>query len=124
MKPSISDEPKVFERKNGQIPKVKAAFRQAASASFPSKEDSLQRQLQQLLSTVKAYRRGDFSVRCSVQGGIIGEISEALNETIELNEAKAEEFARVATSLVSEGRMTERASLGPMRGGWATSTES
>src|SRR5687768_8768394 len=50
-------------------------------------------QLRQLLSTVKAVRRGNFAVRMPIEEeGIIAEIGEVLNDIIELNENMANEF--------------------------------
>src|SRR4051794_24786715 len=83
-----------------------------------------QRQLVNLLHTVKAYRRGDFSVRCEPTEGILGAIGEVLNEIIELNDQKAKDFARVARTVAQEGKMAARASIGPATGAWATSVDS
>src|SRR5678816_2133033 len=82
-------------------------------------------QLQHLLRTVKAVRRGDFSVRLPAgQHGIIGEIGEVLNEIIELNETMANEFVRVGRIVGQEGKMTERVAMGATQGAWATSVSS
>lgn len=57
-------------------------------------------QLRQLLYTVKAVRRGDFSVRLPTgEEGIIAEIGEVLNDIIELNENMTSEFARVRNTV-------------------------
>jgi hypothetical protein len=76
------------------------------------------------LHTVKAVRQGDFSVRFPLSDGIVSEIGEVLNDIIELNENMANEFVRVAKIVGQEGRMTERASIGSVKGSWATSIES
>ncbi len=82
-------------------------------------------QLRQLLQTVKSVRRGDFSVRCPIgEEGIVSEISEVLNDIIELNENMASEFVRVSKIVGQEGKMTERASMGSVKGSWATSIDS
>ena len=82
-------------------------------------------QLRQLLQTVKSVRHGDFSVRLNVaDDGIISEIGEVLNDIIELNEIMASEFVRVSRIVGQEGKMTERASIGTIKGAWATSIDS
>ena len=82
-------------------------------------------QLKQLLFTVKAVRRGDFSVRMPIgQEGIVAEIGEVLNDIIDLNENMANEFVRVRNIVGQEGKMTERVSIGSVKGAWATSVDS
>ncbi|MEO5969422.1 MAG: HAMP domain-containing protein, partial [Bdellovibrionia bacterium] len=82
-------------------------------------------QLRLLLQTVKSVRQGNFSVRLSIGGeGIIDDIGEVLNDIIELNENMANEFVRVGKIVGQEGKMTERVSLGSMKGAWATSVDS
>ena len=78
--------------------------------------------LQQLLNTVKAVKRGDFSVRYPFSGGysLIAEVGKTLNEIIEMQENLADELARVSRIVGQEGRMTERVAIGPVRGAWAT----
>src|SRR5688572_27712188 len=68
-----------------------------------------QEQLRILLTTVKAMRKGDFTVRMpGIKEGIISEIGEVLNDIIELNESMANEFVRVRSTVGQEGKMTER----------------
>jgi HAMP domain-containing protein len=81
-------------------------------------------QLRQLLQMVKAARQGDFSVRFPVGEGIVSDIGEVLNDIIELNEATAKELVRVSKIIGQEGKMTERASIGSVKGAWATNMES
>ncbi|MBL7558146.1 MAG: HAMP domain-containing protein [Bdellovibrionaceae bacterium] len=83
-------------------------------------------QLRQLLNAVKLVRRGDFSVRIPLTQteGLISEIGEVLNDIIELNENMANEFMRVRTTVGQEGKMTERVSMGTVKGSWATSVDS
>ena len=92
-------------------------------------------QLLNILEVLQAARRGDFSVRLRFDGpdatGTNGRATEAsplmtaianeLNAVIALNQTLAEEMVRVERVVGREGRMTERASLGEMNGGWATS---
>ncbi|MBX3034195.1 MAG: HAMP domain-containing protein [Bdellovibrionaceae bacterium] len=86
---------------------------------------SVKEQLKQLLFTVKAMRGGDFSVRMPIgQDGIVAEIGEVLNDIIDLNENMADEFLRVRNIVGQEGKMTERVSIGPVKGAWGTSVDS
>jgi HAMP domain-containing protein/signal transduction histidine kinase/ActR/RegA family two-component response regulator len=86
---------------------------------------AVREQLRSLLQSVKGVRQGDFSSRCQVAGeGIISEIGEVLNDIFELNDNMAKEFIRVSRIVGQEGKMTERASIGPIKGSWATSIDS
>jgi HAMP domain-containing protein/signal transduction histidine kinase/CheY-like chemotaxis protein len=79
-------------------------------------------QMRQLLFVVKSARSGDFSVRMPVeQEGIVSEIGEIINDIIELNEHMAGEIARVRNIVGLEGKMTERVSIGNIKGSWASS---
>src|SRR5262249_42373758 len=113
-----------LDHSNGKNHKTKIP--PIAGLSFVSKaqpRDS-QQQLHQLLRTIKAYKRGDFSVRCAAKEGLIGEISDVINDILEQNQQKAKEFARVARSVSQEGKMTERVNLHGQQGDWATSLDS
>jgi len=78
-----------------------------------------------LTETLKAVRSGDFSVRLPYdQGGILNRVGELLNDIIGLNEHTAHELLRVGKIVGQEGRMTERASVGPAKGSWAASVNS
>ena len=82
-------------------------------------------QLRQLLHTVKTVRAGDFQVRMPLdKEGIISEVGEVLNDIIELNENMANEFVRVRNTVGQEGRMTERVSMGSVKGAWSLSVDS
>ena len=73
----------------------------------------------ELLKVLSSFRRGDFSVRMSIDaGGIDGKIAETLNEIIELNEKMTREFARISNAVGKEGRINQRAGLGSHGGGW------
>ncbi len=97
-----------------------AQFNKPPSAALNAKI-----QLRQVLQVVKAMRAGDFSVRLPVtEEGMISEISDVLNDIIELNDNMAQEFVRVSRIVGQEGKMTERASIGTVKGAWATSIDS
>jgi HAMP domain-containing protein/signal transduction histidine kinase/CheY-like chemotaxis protein len=81
-------------------------------------------QLRELHQIVKAVRQGDFSVRFPVGEGIVSDIGEVLNDIIELNDTTTKELVRVSKIVGQEGRMMERASIGPVKGSWAINMES
>ncbi|HEU4325060.1 MAG TPA: HAMP domain-containing protein, partial [Roseiflexaceae bacterium] len=73
----------------------------------------------ELLRVLVAVRKGDFSVRmASDYVGRAGKIADTLNEIIELNERTSREFERISAVVGTEGRLTQRASLGNAGGGW------
>src|SRR5690242_3976665 len=79
----------------------------------------------QVLATLVAFKKGDFSVRLPVNHlGLAGKISDTLNEIFELNENMANELARVSTAVGKEGRISQRASLTSGFGGWSACMES
>ena len=85
--------------------------------------DSIQAGLQmmldrgELLKALRAFKRGDFSVRMPLNlTGIDGEIAQTFNDVVELEEAKAAEIARVADQVGKEGQITARMSV-PGAGG-------
>ena len=86
--------------------------------------DSIQAGLQmmldrgELLKSLRAFKRGDFSVRMPLNlTGIDGEIAQTFNDVVELEEAKAAEIARVAELVGKEGQFNHRISLPGATGG-------
>ncbi|BBD61214.1 GAF sensor hybrid histidine kinase [Nostoc sp. HK-01] len=76
--------------------------------------------LKQLLKTLTAVKKGDFSVRMSVdQTGLAGKIADTLNDIIDQNERMALELQRIGNVVGKEGKITERASMGTVRGSWS-----
>src|SRR5204863_224158 len=74
-----------------------------------------------LLNVLKAVHRGDFSVRMPEEWtGLAGKVADTLNEVIELNERLASEVQRLNVVVGQQGRIHERASIGPVTGQWAT----
>jgi signal transduction histidine kinase/HAMP domain-containing protein/ActR/RegA family two-component response regulator len=87
--------------------------------------DSIQAGLQmmldrgELLKALRAFKRGDFSVRMPLNlTGIDGEIAQTFNDVVELEEAKAAEIARVADLVGKEGQTTARMNVPGASGGW------
>ena len=88
----------------------------AASAAPPV--DTLNER--QLLAALRAVRKGDFGVRLPLdQTGIAGEIAEAFNDIVELNERTAAELRRISGVAGRDGRIGQRASVSAAVGGWA-----
>ncbi len=78
----------------------------------------------QVLATLIAFKKGDFSARLPVnQIGLAGKIADVLNDIFELNENMATELARVSTAVGKEGRISQRASL-TGSGSWSACGES
>src|SRR6266852_1188845 len=75
---------------------------------------SSKHEVEQLVEVLIAVKQGDFSVRLPYRrDGILG-----------LNEHMANEFVRVGKIVGQEGKMTERASVGPAKGSWANRVNS
>ncbi|MBS1962378.1 MAG: HAMP domain-containing protein [Bdellovibrionales bacterium] len=114
---------------NGKLPKRGKSERSKAimlsSKPFEGEGDlsrSNRDEIEQLVEVLKAMKEGDFSVRLPYQkGGVLSRAGELLNDILGLNEHMAQEFLRVGKIVGQEGRMTERASVGPARGSWANS---
>ncbi len=82
-------------------------------------------ELKSLVSTLKAIRRGDFTVRFPVaEEGPLAEAGDILNEIIEINQNFSFQLMRVSETVAKEGKMPERGTLGPARGAWTAGIES
>ena len=72
-----------------------------------------------LLEALRRVRRGDFRVRLPAgEGGLAGEIADAFNDVVELNQRTAQELQRISRTVGREGRISHRVSIGPA-GSWA-----
>src|SRR3954465_3310928 len=79
----------------------------------------------ELLKALRAFKRGDFSVRMPLNlTGIDGEIAQTFNDVVELEEMKAAEIARVADQVVREGQIGQRMNVPGAAGAWAEVVES
>ena len=80
---------------------------------------------QQLLRTLVAVKKGNFSVRMPIdKTGMAGKIADTLNDIIELNERLAAELERISNVVGKEGKINQRASLGSAGGSWAACVDS
>src|SRR5437660_1207529 len=78
-----------------------------------------------LLSALVALKKGDFSVRLPVEWtGVAGKVADTFNEVVELNQRMARELDRLSRVVGKEGKITQRATLGDVRGSWADSIDS
>ena len=78
-----------------------------------------------LLAALKTLKKGDFSVRLSVNDTVVGAaIVEAFNDLADLLENDTRETARVATVVGKEGRIRQRSNLGAATGAWAARIDS
>src|SRR3954463_3271538 len=74
----------------------------------------------ELLKALRQFKRGDFTVRMPLNlTGVDGEIAQAFNDVVELEEAKAAEIARVADQVGKEGQLAQRMTVPGATGGWA-----
>src|SRR5207253_1672488 len=82
--------------------------------------------LRQLLEALVAAQDGEFAVRLPFTRGtgLMAEIARTFNHVVGRNEALTTEWVRLERVVGREGRMTERASLGEVKGGWKTSVDS
>src|SRR5215212_10691825 len=74
----------------------------------------------ELLKSLRAFKRGDFSVRMPLNlTGVDGEIAQAFNDVVEMEETKAAEIARVAEQVGKDGQIQQRVSIPGATGAWA-----
>src|SRR5437588_175425 len=80
---------------------------------------------QELLDTLKAFKKGDFTVRMKTHGGgVARDIAGTLNGLIELNQRLTKDLQRLSKVVGKDGKVTERASIGDVSGSWATCVDS
>jgi HAMP domain-containing protein/signal transduction histidine kinase/CheY-like chemotaxis protein len=78
----------------------------------------------QLLAAFRAFRRGDFSVRLPGDlTGIDGELAEAFNDVVELNDRMSREFSRLGEAVGRQGKINNRARVPSATGAWAASVD-
>ncbi|HLY08155.1 MAG TPA: HAMP domain-containing protein, partial [Planctomycetota bacterium] len=80
----------------------------------------LHRERRDLLRTLKAVEKGDFTARVSSSSSS-SDVAQTLNNVIAMNENIAGEFERVSRVVGKEGKLFERASLKGAHGSWGTS---
>src|ERR687895_527611 len=79
----------------------------------------------ELLKALRALKRGDFSVRMPLSlTGIDGEIAQAFNDVVELNEAMTQELLHTADQVGKDGLLGRRLVVPGAAGGWLNRVES
>src|SRR4029453_14005115 len=79
----------------------------------------------QLLNGLLALRAGDFSYRLPTDlTGVDGKLADTFNDVVAMNQRMAEELARISRVVGKEGRLSQRAGVGDVRGSWAEAVES
>ncbi|MDB4892065.1 MAG: gacS3, partial [Gemmatimonadetes bacterium] len=82
------------------------------------------RRLRRLLAGLRALDAGDFTVRLDSNGdALMSEIADIFNSVATKQGRLAEELNRVALSVGREGKMRDRATIGPAGGLWAGSVD-
>src|SRR4051812_17811042 len=77
-----------------------------------------------LLAALRAFRKGDFSVRLPPGlAGIDGEIAEAFNDALDISERMTKEFERLGDFVGKDGKIGHRAKLANASGAWAANIE-
>ncbi|MBS0362361.1 MAG: HAMP domain-containing protein, partial [Proteobacteria bacterium] len=78
----------------------------------------------ELLAALRAFRRGDFSVRLPRgRRGLNAEIAEAFNDVVELNDRMTREFERLGETVGRQGKINHRARLPAAQGSWAAGVD-
>ncbi|MBA3676223.1 MAG: HAMP domain-containing protein [Sphingosinicella sp.] len=79
----------------------------------------------QLLNALRAFRRGDFSVRLPEdQPGMDGDIASLFNEIVALNDDMTNEVKRLSKVVGKEGKINQRGRIKGSRGGWEQAIQS
>jgi HAMP domain-containing protein/signal transduction histidine kinase/CheY-like chemotaxis protein len=78
-----------------------------------------------LLNALVSLRQGRAGVRLPADWtGVAGKVADAFNEVVEQNEQMAEELAQLSRVVGKEGKLSQRLSLGDVRGFWRESVRS
>ena len=93
-------------RSNGS--RVNGTKTPVGTASAPiANSAKAQRDANVLLTTLIAFKRGNFSVRMPVdQTGVEGKIADALNDVLEINQKMVSEFERISRAAGKDGKIT------------------
>src|SRR5688572_8469081 len=79
----------------------------------------------ELLKALRLLKKGDFSVRLPMDMfGIDGEIAQAFNDVVEINETFSDEFVRIRDEVGKEGQINQRVRIPAATGGWAGNVDS
>ena len=91
----------------------------------PERRNSRERSLTRLLAGLRAMDAGDFSVRLDPNGDpLMAELILAFNTVAQRHNRLTDEMVRIASSVGREGKMRDRASIGPASGQWSVAVDS
>ena len=83
-----------------------------------------ERAVRRLLAGLRALEAGDFTIRIdAAEDRLMGELADVFNSVATKQQRLAEELDRVALSVGREGKMRDRATIGPASGLWAGSVD-
>jgi len=92
---------------------------------MPTKKTSKEINKKAMLKALRAFKRGDFSYRMPDDlTGEDGEIAQAFNDIITLNDNISSEFDNIGKSVGLEGKLKQRAAMYSSSGSWKTITDS
>ncbi|MHB2017774.1 MAG: HAMP domain-containing protein [Candidatus Xenobia bacterium] len=78
-----------------------------------------------LLKALRQVRHGDFSQRLPDNWtGLPGEVAEAFNELVEMNERLTKDLERISEAVGKEGKISQRVGIGHTSGAWTTAVDS
>jgi len=81
-------------------------------------------QLKEILRVLIALDSGNLSAHTTIEmGGVLGDIADTLNSVITRNREFTEELGRISTAVGREGRLSERATLGDVKGFWKSKVD-
>jgi len=81
--------------------------------------------LRRLLAAMRELKEGDFNVRLPVSDDpLLAEIADEFNGIAKLNTRLSDEMTRVSKTIGRQGQMNDRASIGPVTGGWRSTVDS
>src|SRR5258705_10758491 len=80
--------------------------------------------LGELAEALRRVRRGDLKVRLPRRAGMAGEVADAFNEVVSLQERQNLDVRRISRIVGREGRLTERLDEEGLDGAWADSVRS
>ncbi|MFL5614638.1 MAG: HAMP domain-containing protein [Gemmatimonadaceae bacterium] len=89
------------------------------------RRSSRERALTRLLAGLRAMDAGDFSMRLEPDGDpLMAELTSAFNSVAQRHNRLTDEIVRIASSVGREGKMRDRASIGPAAGQWSLAVDS
>ena len=110
---------------NGSKPANGASRRRRGGGDADVDRVALERQLEAVLSVLKAVKAGNFSARVTIdtEEGTIRAIATELNDVVSLQEAVGSEIIRVAREVGTEGKLGAQADVGGVAGTWRDLTD-